>query len=98
ELTKKLKRQYNLYAEGTDNALLGSIQDAKKELLQLEKRIEIESERAMVSQAAEMSRRNLDTLKDCWEYMTLTEKRNVLRSVLNEVVITENSVHVDFSS
>ena len=98
ELTKKLKRLYNLYAEGTDNALLGSIQDAKKVLLQLEKRIEIESERAMVSQAAEMSRRNLDTLKDCWEYMTLTEKRNVLRSVLNEVVITENSVHVDFSS
>ena len=52
----------------------------------------------MASQAAERSQRNLDTLKDCWEYMTLTEKRNVLRSVLNEVVITENSVHVDFSS
>lgn len=96
ELTKKLKRLYGLYAEATDEALLSSIQDVRKELAQADKRIELESERATAMKVADEFRRNLDTLKDCWEYMTLTEKRNVLRSILNEVVITENNIHVDF--
>ena len=96
ELTKKLKRLYGLYAEATDEALLSSIQDIKKELAQVDKRIELESERAAVRKTADEFRQNLDTLKDCWEYMTLTEKRNVLRSILNEVVITEKNIHVDF--
>ena len=96
ELTKKLKRLYGLYAEATDEALLSSIQDMKKELAQVDKRIELESERAAVRKTADEFRQNLDTLKDCWEYMTLTEKRNVLRSILNEVVITEKNIHVDF--
>lgn len=98
ELMKKLKRLYGLYAEATDEALLSSIQDAKREIATIEKRIELESEQAAVSQAAENSRRHLDTLRDCWDYMTISEKRNILRSVLDQVVVTGRNVHVDFSA
>ena len=96
ELMKKLKRLYGLYAGGSDDALLSSIQDVKREIGQLDKKIELETQFAAVTQTSESSINKLDTLRDCWKFMTVTEKRNILKSVINKVVIDGKKVHVDF--
>ena len=96
ELVRKLKRLYGLYAGAADEALLSAVEDVKKELALAEQKIALESERAAISRMAADSRRRLETLRDCWDYMTFPEKRNIIRSVINQVAVTDQHVHVDF--
>ena len=95
-LKRKLKRLYDLYAGG-DDILLDAITDLKKELEHLDQRVGQETGRAAAAQKALDTRNRLDTLADCWEYMTTAEKRNILRSVIHEIVVNGSHVHVDFN-
>ena len=93
---KKLKRLYHLYAAG-DQVLLEAIGEIRKELESLEARIGRERTDAEAAQRALDTGVRLETLADCWDYMTTAERRNILRSVIHEVVVTGNHVHVDFN-
>ena len=95
ELTRKLKRLYNLYASG-DDMLLSTIEETKQELKALDERLELESNRDAITRLARDAQAKLDTLRDCWEYMTTVEKREVLRSVINRITVTDFHVHLDF--
>ncbi len=95
ELSRKLKRLYNLYASG-DDVLLSTIDETKGELSRLDDRIELEANRTDVIHSAIGTQTKLDTLSDCWKHMTTLEKREILRSVINNITIVDNNVHVDF--
>ena len=96
ELEKKLKRLYNLYALGEDDVLISSIQEVKKEISVLDIKIEAESERLAITKSMQETQEQLDTLEECWPYMTVAEKQNILRSVINKISVTDDHVHVDF--
>ena len=96
ELNRKLKRLYLLYAEGEDEVLSDTIEELKKDLSVLDRKLEAERGRSAITAAARDTQARLDTLSDCWEHMTLLEKQNVLRSVINRVELDDNHVHIDF--
>ena len=95
EMTKKLKRLYSLYAAG-DDIIIETIGEVRRDISSLDERIEMEKERALISQCARDAQVRLDSLVDCWGFMSIGEKRTILASVLNKVVVTDKHVHLDF--
>lgn len=96
ELGRKLKRLYALYASEDDDILLDSINGLKKEIAIIDQKISLENERSAITIHAKETRAQLDSLEECWDYMSVAEKQNILRSVINKVVVTGDHVHVDF--
>ena len=96
DLERKLKRLYGLYAASEDDVLLSSINDLKKEMLDIDQKINIERERFVITGNIRETQEKLDTLQECWPYMTIKEQQNILRSVINKVILTPNHIHVDF--
>ncbi|MCL1832312.1 MAG: recombinase family protein [Oscillospiraceae bacterium] len=94
DVSKKIKRLYNLYSEDSDDILLETINDLKKQLLDIQRQIEVEQERNAISDKIEKVKKSLSTLKETWEYMTAPEKKNLVRSCIEKIVITDNNVEV----
>jgi len=94
DISKKIKRLYNLYSEDSDDILLETINDHKKQLLDIQHQIEVEQERNAISNKIEKVKKSLETLKETWEYMTAQEKKNLVRSCIEKIVITDNNVEV----
>jgi len=94
EISKKIKRLYNLYSEDSDDILLETINDHKKQLLDIQRQLEVEQERNAVSDKIERVKKSLTTLKETWEYMTAQERKNLIRSCVEKIVITNDNVEV----
>ena len=95
EQVSRLRRLYSLYAAG-DDLLADMIEEAKGELARVDARIRAETERKAVLAAAAETQAKLETLAECWPYMTTAERRSILRSVIERVTVTDDHVHVDF--
>ena len=94
-LAKKLKRLYGLYAAG-DDVLLDAIEELKRELESQEKLILAEKQRSAVTKNALDAQHRLETLGDYWEHMSVSEKRNIILSVVDRIIVSDNHVHVEF--
>ena len=94
EAGKKLKRLYGLYAGSGDELLLETIEEHKKQLSGISKQIERENERSVLSDKINSVRKTLSTLKESWEYMTEQEKKNIVRSCVERVVIADGDVKI----
>lgn len=97
ELSYKLKRLYNLYASAEDDVLLDTIRETQKSIALIDEKISGEIENEAASQNARDIRERLGGIKECWEYMTIAERQNILRAVINRIEITGNHVHIDFN-
>lgn len=98
QCAKKIKNLYNLYAQSEDEILLETINENKNELSRLEKQIELESERVNNEELAHESYEKLNDIKSTWEYMTVREKQNVIRSFIDRIVITYDKIDVYYKS
>lgn len=96
ETEKKLKRLYNLYASSEDDVLLDTIAEVKEDLDSITRKLSVEAERSKIVESMKDMQAQLDTLEDCWDYMTVSEKQNVLRSSIEKIIVTDDHVHVDF--
>ncbi len=93
-LNKRLKNLYNLYSDSGDDALTETISEIKKELDRAHKRKgELEREKAEKTSLFEL-RSSLKNVADTWDYMTLKEKQNVLRSLIEKIVITYDKTDI----
>ena len=93
-LNKRLKNLYNLYADSADSALADTISETKKELDRAKARkVELEKAREEMSSLMEI-RSSLKKVADTWDYMTLKEKQNVLRSLIEKIVITYDKTDI----
>ncbi len=95
-LEKKLKKLYNLYSEGEDEILLSTISDVKKELDFALKQIDEEKLSKTEQKRLIDAKKKLDTLKETWEFMTLREKKNIIRSLIEKIVISPESVSIHY--
>ncbi len=93
---KKLKRLYNLYAQGDDETLLSAIKDARDELEKATEALNSERIKKNEVKTAESKRKSLKDLKDTWPYMTDVEKRNVVRSLIDRVTVKGDNVRIDY--
>ncbi len=93
-LNKRLKNLYNLYSDSGDDALREAIDEIKKELDDAKRRrVELETERAEFSGLMEL-REGLKGVSQAWEFMTLKEKQNVIRSLIDKIVITYDKTDI----
>lgn len=93
---QKLRRLYNLYAESEDEILLDSINEAKKELRNIQLQIENETEKTQQEDNFTNLKKTLSTLSETWEYMTPKEKKVLVNDCINKVTITAGVVNVDY--
>jgi site-specific DNA recombinase len=94
EISKKIKRLYGIYSEGSDDILLETIEDLRKQLTDVQVQIKREQERSVISGKIKQVQKTLTTLKETWEYMTRQEQKNILRNCVSRIVITGSRVEI----
>lgn len=94
ELEKKIKKLYNLYAESEDDILLDTINENKKKLVLIKQTIESEIIQRNLTSNKEQLKDSIETLEEKWDYMTQQEKQNIVRFLVEKVMITDNNVEI----
>ena len=97
ELSKKLKRLYNIYAEQDDDMLLETISDVKKQLDSVNKKIEQNIQNNTEEKQRKEKIGILRNLSSIWNDITANEKKTIIRKLVDKIVITDNHVHSNFS-
>jgi Site-specific recombinases, DNA invertase Pin homologs len=97
ELTaKKIKNLYNLYAQNEDDLLLQTIEENQAELAKLSAQINSERQRGDEYEKSRTEYKRLLTLEDAWQFMTVQEKQNVLRSFIDKIIITYEKIDAHY--
>ena len=92
----KLKRLYSLYANNEDMVLLDSINEIRKEMNNLQKQIENETDKSKNQINFASLKKILRNLSEAWEYMTPKERKVVINDCVNKIIITDTNIHVDY--
>lgn len=91
---KKIKRLYLLYADSDDDILLETIEEQKRRLTSIMTQISNESE----NQKALISKDNIDdivlNLKSMWNNSTFQQKRNILKLLIDKIIITNENIDI----
>ena len=92
----KLKRLYELYGGSGDAVLLSAIEDGKKEMKKIQVQIESETEKSKNAKQMLRLQKEISTLSEAWEYMTIKERKQIANACINRITIRDNTVHVDY--
>lgn len=95
ELSKKIKRLYDLYAESENDLLLETINENQKEFARIKTQIENETRGKAFTEKRAAIYDKLSNLKDVWEYMAFEEKKELLRLIIRRIVITDERVNIE---
>jgi site-specific DNA recombinase len=87
-LERKLKNLYHLYGDSGDETLAETIADTRKELAEAKERLT-----SLLAEAGDKKRekalwRQIRSAEEAWDFLTRTEKQNVLRSCIEKIVVT----------
>lgn len=96
-IAAKIKRLYNLYATSEDELLLQTIEENQNDLKKLRKQMEKEQSRNTISNKVQGTLARIENIKDAWEFMTIKEKQEVVRSCVEKVIITDNEVEIRYN-
>ena len=94
EVSKKIKRLYNLFADSDDELLLETINELKKQLVNIKRQVEREHESNALSDSVVSIKKTLLTLEETWEYMSIQERKKIVRSCVDRVVVTGSTIEV----
>lgn len=95
-ISAKIKRLYNLYAENGNDILLETIKENQKELTTISQMLD--NEKSSISAISEVVECNqtLKNLRNKWDNLTIQEKHKALRLCINRIVVTDNSVDIEY--
>ncbi len=96
-LKRRLSRLYTLYSDDRDDTLLSVIEDLKKQINDIASLIETEKDREEKEKKRAENRKKLGRTKALWQSMSFTEKRAVLRGLIDKIVITYDNVDIYYS-
>ena len=94
ELKRKLKKLYGLYSEAEDDMLLETISELKTELEKAEKLAAAERSSGESIKTRRRAYEKLDSVADVWDYMTMTEKQNLVREYIEKIVVTHGEADI----
>ena len=94
EMSKKIKKLYNLYAESDDELLLETIEDARKKMNLIGEQIERETERSLSGDKAQTIQKTLSTICETWDYMTPKERKSIIQECVDRVVVNGTNVEI----
>jgi site-specific DNA recombinase len=97
DMERKIKNLYSLYADSEDSMLIETINEHKKKLEGINKRIEIEMKQNSLKISRDKLNKTLNSLEIKWEHMDTKEKQIILRSLIEKIVITDDEVEVRLS-
>ena len=94
---RRLKRLYLLYASADDDTLLEAIDGAKRSVTAAEEAVAEYKEKGQRIRKVMNKIKKLNTVKDTFESMNGTQKRAVLRELIDRIVITYDNVDIYYS-
>lgn len=89
---KKLRRMYDLYAEGND-MILDMIQSQEEEVRRMEDNVR-ECEQNQKPTRETIAYKNVKRLADVWDQIDKPEKNKILKSIIDKVVIVNGDVEI----
>ena len=95
-IAERLKRLYTLYADNDDAVLTETIDDTKKELQNIQRQIENETEKNQSQSIMLNIKKTLTTLPDTWDYMTPKERKVLVNDCINKITLTDENIHIDY--
>ncbi|MCM1059812.1 MAG: recombinase family protein [Eubacterium sp.] len=95
-LLQKIKKLYNLYAESDDNLILETINENKKDLNLLKKQIESEEKIQKTSLEIGEFQEIVSKAKDSWSTMSMREKREVVKVCIDNIVISDDDININY--
>lgn len=93
-LENKIKRLYNLYADGGDQILLETIQENKKSLDSLKKEYEKSKAETHRKESRNKTLEMLSSVEGVWDTLTIKERKSVLSVVIDKIVVKYDEVNV----
>ena len=97
-LNKKIKKLYNVYAENdNDEILLETINDLKKKLNIINKKIELENNNITTMSKRKERVEALNSINNIWDNITQKQKKTIIKKLVNKITITDNHIDIDFS-
>ena len=93
----KLKRLYNLYADGNDT-VLEMIRDCEKSISELKEKIGIESKNSVNTQKKEFVYENIKKIADVWENIDNTQKNMILKSIISKIIIVNGDIEIQLKN
>lgn len=89
---KKLRRLYDLYAEGND-MVLDMIRNEEEEVQRMEDNVR-ECEQSQNPTRETIAYKNVKRLADVWDQIDKPEKNKILKSIIDKVVIVNGDVEI----
>ena len=93
---KKLSRLYSLYADQDDELLLESIEQQRKNIAEINQRILREIALREEQERKYKKHERIRQLSEAWEYMTVDEKRAVLREAIERIEIDGARIDISY--
>ncbi len=94
KIKDKLKRLYSLYGDTEDKALLETITETRKSLSEIEKQINRETSKKIISKQNKEIKETLKTLSGSWRYMTFREQRSIIESCVSKIIVLGDEVKI----
>lgn len=96
EMNTRLKRLYNLYADGGDDTLLELISECKNKIKDLDEKIEKEKKQTndILTKIKQKKNVSLDNLESRWDYMNLKEQQYIIRLLVDRITLTDREVEI----
>ncbi len=93
----KLRRLYDLYGDSGDEMLLDAITSQKKALAALAERIRDEENVRKKAEEIQKTKKEIGEIREVWPYLSMREKKKVIRSCVEKIVITDDKVDVYYT-
>ena len=93
---RKLRRLYELYAEGEDDALREAIEHAKGERSRAEKALDTVQQADRQRDHTE-AYRALQTIGSCWDRLTAIERQGLVRACVQKIVVQNGKIEVYYA-
>ena len=93
---RKLRRLYELFAEGEDDTLRDAIARARRECSRAEQALE-RAQQAERQENQDAARQALQTIGSCWERLSDTEKQALVRACVQRIVLQNDKIEIFYA-
>ena len=94
---KILKNLYNLYASSPTPALLDTISENEKKLTQIRKNLQAEQSTQLLQRQIDHTVSMIDSLEKRWGFMTMKEKKTIIRTLVHKVILSGNHIEIELT-
>ena len=90
---RKLRRLYELFAEGEDDTLRDAITRARSEYSRAEQELE-RAQQAERQEEIDAAQRALQTIGSCWDKLSDAEKQTLVRACVQRIVLQNDKIEI----